>query len=191
MLYLFVICVLAAFFNLLCVSQGKGKEPEEAKPIVPPPLTGPTEFTKASMDVLKGFESTWLDRDESANFAQRHDEDLAREVIRPDVSEEIRKQVDLMLEDQLANFKKQLAAGGKAKKGKKGLFCCCCWFCGVLACGVRKHFACALCRQERQEGKERRQKSEAAARREGMRWDGCRPHAVRADRKQDREQCAA
>lgn len=40
-------------------------------------------------------------RDESANFAQKHDEDLAKDVVRPNVQEEIRKQVDLMLEDQV------------------------------------------------------------------------------------------
>lgn len=96
----------------------QGKADEELKPIVPPPLTGPTEFTKSGMDALKGYETTWLDRDETENFAQKHDEDLTKDVIRPNVAEEIRKQVDLMLEDQLANFKKQLAAGGKGKKGK-------------------------------------------------------------------------
>ena len=60
------------------VLQGKG-EVEEPKAILPPPIVGPTEFSKAVMDSLKGYELTWLDRDESENFAQKHDEDLARE----------------------------------------------------------------------------------------------------------------
>ncbi len=97
--------------------QGKG-EVEEAKPILPPPIVGPTEFSKAVMESLKGYETTWLDRDESENFAQKHDDELARTVIRPTVEEEIRKQVDAMLEDQLTNFKKQLAGAGKGKKAK-------------------------------------------------------------------------
>jgi hypothetical protein len=69
------------------------QEVEEAKPIVPPPIVGPTEFSKAVMASLKGYEATWLDRDESDNFAQKHDEELARGVVRPTVEEEIRKQV--------------------------------------------------------------------------------------------------
>ena len=98
--------------------QGKG-EAEEMKPIVPPPIVGPSEFSKAVMESLKGYESTWLDRDESENFSQKHDEELARGVVRPTVEEEVRKQVDAMLEDQLANFKKQLAGAGKGKKAGK------------------------------------------------------------------------
>ena len=89
------------------------------KPIVPPPIVGPSEFSKAVMESLKGYESTWLDRVESENFSQKHDEELARGVVRPTVEEEVRKQVDAMLEDQLANFKKQLAGAGKGKKAGK------------------------------------------------------------------------
>ncbi len=34
-----------------------------------------------------------MDRDESDNFAQKHDDELARAEVRPTVEEEIRKQV--------------------------------------------------------------------------------------------------
>ena len=99
--------------------KGKGGD-DEPKPVLPPPLTGPTELSKAMAEAVGTYEDTWLERDETENFAQKHDEDLARGVVRPSVEEEVRVQVDRLLEDQLANFKKQLGGKGKGKKGKKG-----------------------------------------------------------------------
>ncbi|CAN0419701.1 unnamed protein product, partial [Scytosiphon promiscuus] len=43
------------------------------------------------------FSGVWEDRDESDNFAQKHDVSLAKDKIRPSVAEEIRSQVDEML----------------------------------------------------------------------------------------------
>lgn len=39
------------------------------------------------------FSGVWEDRDESDNFAQKHDVSLAKDKIRPSVAEEIRTQV--------------------------------------------------------------------------------------------------
>jgi hypothetical protein len=42
---------------------------------------------------IQGYESVWSDRDESDNFAQKHDVSLAKDKVRPDVMEETRLQV--------------------------------------------------------------------------------------------------
>ncbi|GBG24916.1 26S proteasome regulatory subunit 6B-like [Hondaea fermentalgiana] len=97
--------------------KGKGEEEEEAEKI--PPLTGPTQFTATLQDCLDRFSGVWLDRDESNNFQQKHDVDLAKNVVRPNVEEEVRENVDKMLVVQLQNLKAQLEAASGAKKGKK------------------------------------------------------------------------
>ena len=84
-----------------------------------PKVNGPTEFTAAIARSVALFEDTWLDRDEADNFAQRHEDELVKAVVRPDVEAEVRKHVDVMLLDQLANFKVQLESTS-GKKGKKG-----------------------------------------------------------------------
>jgi hypothetical protein len=87
-----------------------------------PPLTGPTLFSRTVAQLLARYNEVWADRDESGNYAQRHDAELARAVVRPNVAEEVREHVDKMLVLQLQNLRSQLeaaASGGKKKKGKK------------------------------------------------------------------------
>ena len=93
---------------------GKGASDE---PPAMPKLQGKTEVTVAMLDMVKDFESVWEDRDEGDNFQQRHDVDLSKQVVRPGVYEDIRKQVDEMLLMNLKKIKMQIAPTGK--KGKK------------------------------------------------------------------------
>merc|ERR1719162_2528536 len=75
---------------------------------------------------VENYDNLWLDRDESDNFAQKHDVGLAKDKVRPSVEEQVRKQVDEMLVLQLQKIKLQLEAaaakdkGGKKKKKGKG-----------------------------------------------------------------------
>lgn len=98
----------------------KGKK-EEGPPEMPK-LQGVTELTKAMQGVVKAFEGTWEGRDESDNFQQKHDIELGKQVVRPGVYTEIRKQVDDMLLMNLKKIQMQIQSGGKKgkKKGKKG-----------------------------------------------------------------------
>ncbi|KAG5185735.1 hypothetical protein JKP88DRAFT_257381 [Tribonema minus] len=107
----------------------KGKVKEEAPPPEgPPPLQGKSDLTEAIYGHIQGFEDVWATRDESENFAQRHDVELTKGTVRPGVLEEMRLQasdsclrgartVDEML---LMNLKKIKQQVGKAEKGKKG-----------------------------------------------------------------------
>lgn len=99
----------------------KGKKgAKEEKPREMPKLQGKTALTAAMFDMVNEFEDVWENRDEDDNFQQRHDVDLAKDVVRPGVFEEIRRQVDDMLVMNLKKIRIQIAPGkgGKAKKGK-------------------------------------------------------------------------
>lgn len=94
---------------------------DEILPEQPPQLTGPTELTTSMLSTVDQYDQVWLDRDESNNFHQKHDVELAKDVVRTPVEAEIRQQVDETLILQLANIKAQLeAAASSGKKGKKG-----------------------------------------------------------------------
>lgn len=99
----------------------KGKKSAEEPPEMPA-LQGKTEVTEAMFTMMQKFEETWEERDESENFKQKYDSELAKELVRPNVYEEIRKQVDEMLLMNLQKIRMQIAPtkGGKGKKGKKG-----------------------------------------------------------------------
>jgi hypothetical protein len=62
-----------------------------------PKLQGKTETTNGMVTLVNEFEGTWENKDESDNFQQKHDVDLSKHVVRPNVYEDIRKQVDEML----------------------------------------------------------------------------------------------
>lgn len=104
--------------------KGKAKE-EEGPPEQPPQLTGPSEIVGTMAKGVGAYDTLWLDRDESDNFQQKHDVGLAKDKVRPNVEEEVRKQVDEMLQLQLQKIKLQLSVlaakpGGKKKKKDKG-----------------------------------------------------------------------
>lgn len=108
--------------------KGSKKTPKEEPPREMPKLQGKTELTSSMFQYVKEFEEVWENRDESENFQQRHDVELAKDVVRPGVFEEIRRQVDEMLIMNLKKIRIQIAPGkgkgkkgkGKGKKGKKG-----------------------------------------------------------------------
>eukprot|EP00753_Platysulcus_tardus_P020054 PLAT7719.1.p1 GENE.PLAT7719.1~~PLAT7719.1.p1 ORF type:complete len:919 (+),score=579.46 PLAT7719.1:53-2758(+) len=103
--------------------KGKGGDDADSDDEKPPPLVAPPELTKEMDRLIRDYEETWLDKDESDNFQQKHDVPLAKALVRPKVEETIRVEVDKLIEDQIENFKMLLAGTdrrGKKKKGKKG-----------------------------------------------------------------------
>ena len=83
-----------------------------------PLLQGKTELTTAMAAEIAAFEGDWEERDESENFAQKHDVELAKRAIRDEVRLEIRDQVDEMLRMNLKKIKMQLTRQAP-KAGKK------------------------------------------------------------------------
>lgn len=102
--------------------KGKAAAEEEDPRAAMPKLQGRTELTEAMYKTVTEFEDVWEDKmaNDHDNYQQRHDEDLAKKVIRPGVYEEIRKQVDSMLTMNLKKIKMQLDNSKAKKKGKKG-----------------------------------------------------------------------
>lgn len=98
---------------------GKGKK-QDVEVEAMPKLQGRSELTDAMYKNVQDYGETWDGRDETDNFQQKHDVDLAKDVVRPGVYEDLRKQVDEMLVMNLKKIKLQIAPGGKGKKGKKG-----------------------------------------------------------------------
>ena len=102
----------------------KGKKKKASKddepPPVPPPLQAKSEVTTALYEGAGDYRGGWQGKDESYNFAQKHDVEVAKRAIRVDVERELRDTVDEMLKQNLAKIKAQLEAGGKGGKKKKG-----------------------------------------------------------------------
>lgn len=99
--------------------KGKDKGVDDNEPAMPK-LQGKTETTNGMVTLVNEFEGTWENKDESDNFQQKHDVDLSKHVVRPNVYEDIRKQVDEMLIMNLKKIQLQIApTGKKGKKGKK------------------------------------------------------------------------
>jgi len=103
-------------------SKGKGKAGagEEEAPEVPPPVSGPSEWGTSVEALVRAYAYTWSARDEKDNVAQRHDAELARQIVRPRVEESIKVAVDEEMEANIKNFKAAVGAvEKKAKKAKK------------------------------------------------------------------------
>lgn len=106
------------------------KEPDSSIPFRP--VIPPSAFLADLHQATKKYLSLWAERDEESNFAQvllgfsgglsnnchpqKHEMDLVRELLRPQVEEEIRKQVDAVLREELESLK---ASVEKEKEGKK------------------------------------------------------------------------
>lgn len=50
----------------------------------------PSQFIVPMRDGTATYTSVWQDKDESGNFAQRHDSEMIKEMLRPEVRETVR-----------------------------------------------------------------------------------------------------
>ncbi|XP_051965417.1 dynein regulatory complex protein 11 isoform X1 [Xyrauchen texanus] len=84
----------------------------------------PSAYLKDLEAGHKTFSEVWQNRNESKNFSQRHEMELIKEEKRNEIEVEIRKQVDELMRQELANWKlavdkeKSGKAKGAAKKKK-------------------------------------------------------------------------
>lgn len=93
--------------------KGKGGEADEGNV----QEIGPTAVVQQFVEQINQYTETWENRDESNNFDQRHDVELARKSVFPIVEAELRAVVDEAMKEELTNLK---AMFEKVKKGKKG-----------------------------------------------------------------------
>jgi SpoVK/Ycf46/Vps4 family AAA+-type ATPase len=96
--------------------KGKGNEDEASSMIV----IQPSQLVNNMLECVHKYRTVWSNLDESENYYQTHDEEIAREKLRPEIAEKIRKEVDIRLLAYLDNIKmKVLSKGKKTKGGKK------------------------------------------------------------------------
>lgn len=88
----------------------KGGKAEAKEPPAMPKLQGRNEVTENMAKALQGFEETWANRNEDNNFQQRHDVELAKDVIRPNIYDDLRKKVDEILIMNLKKIKLQVTS---------------------------------------------------------------------------------
>ena len=94
--------------------KGKKGDGEEKLAVV---KIGPTEVVTKFDNFYDEFNEDWINRDESGNQEQKHDEAKAREDVLPSIEEEYKQNVDDMIKMELENMK--TLSGVKAKKKKK------------------------------------------------------------------------
>ncbi|NWU09754.1 DRC11 protein, partial [Cephalopterus ornatus] len=88
---------------------------------------GPSNFLSILEEGSSQFKVFWQNRDNESDFLQDHDPELIKEGKREEVEEEIRVQVDELMEEKLRNLKLHVDGekvgtqkkGGKAEKKKK------------------------------------------------------------------------
>jgi len=95
--------------------KGKGEEDEEEGI-----KFQPSSFVPTINETAVSYQGIWQTRDESNNFAQKHDTELIKEAKRIEVEEEIRAQVDELMRQELKNLKIAVDRDKQAKKGKRG-----------------------------------------------------------------------
>ncbi|XRA98823.1 dynein regulatory complex subunit 11 [Pycnococcus provasolii] len=99
----------------------KGKKAKKEPPpkIDPKDLPVPNFFVPLIEQGVQNFVATWQDKDESGNFWQKHDGELAKEGLRPVVFEKVRLEVDDEMRVLIENLKDMVIAERAAKTGKK------------------------------------------------------------------------
>ena len=87
---------------------------------------GPTEVVQKFDEFYSNYNEVWADRDETENYNQNYDVDMAKEEVMPNVEEEFKKMVDELIiaemesrQIRLGVKKKKKKKKGKKKKGKK------------------------------------------------------------------------
>lgn len=70
---------------------------------------------------VQQYMSFWMNRDETANFSQKYNPDIVKELLRPTVEKEVRIAVDQELRLELENLK--ISLEGKRKKKSEGQLC--------------------------------------------------------------------
>lgn len=104
----------------------KKKESEDDDPKKNLAMIGPSEVVQKFDEFHEQYNEEWGDKDESENFKQKHDPEVAKKEVTPEVEDEFKGIVDEMIKVELENMKilqgiksKKKKKKGKKKKGKK------------------------------------------------------------------------
>lgn len=99
--------------------KGKGEEEEVEDPLVKFNY-GNSEFLVQIAKHQVSYNENWKGKDESDNFAQKHDQDIIKADKRKEIEAKIKDEVFGILQDELKNLILAVEKEGKGKKGKKG-----------------------------------------------------------------------
>ncbi|KAJ3220708.1 Dynein regulatory complex protein 11 [Clydaea vesicula] len=107
--------------------KGKGEKEEEVEESF---KFDNSEFLTEIKKVQSTYENNWQNKDETENFAQKHDQEIIKILKRKEVEAEIKSSVMEILKEELKNLKsavekdsgkgKKKGKGGKGKKSAKG-----------------------------------------------------------------------
>jgi SpoVK/Ycf46/Vps4 family AAA+-type ATPase len=95
----------------------KGKGDDDDKPDII--MTGPSEVVQKFDEFYQGYEE-WTTKDESKNFNQKYDADMAKKEVLPSIEDEFKQVVDDMINVELDNMRMLRGIKKKKKKKKKG-----------------------------------------------------------------------
>ncbi|KAJ3254876.1 Dynein regulatory complex protein 11 [Boothiomyces macroporosus] len=100
--------------------KGKGQQDEEEEdPLLRFKYGDSTYLTQLGTHHNE-YATNWKNKDESENFAQKHDQEIIKADKRKEVETQIKMDVYDILADELKNLKLAVEKEGKGKKGKKG-----------------------------------------------------------------------
>lgn len=83
----------------------KGGKDDEEDPTKGAAKLGTTEVTRKFEDQYKEFNDDWVTRDETDNYKQEHDVDLARREVMPVIDKQYKEEVDEIIKIELENMK--------------------------------------------------------------------------------------
>lgn len=93
--------------------KGDGDD-DEKKQVV---KIGPSEVVQKFDEFYEDYNDVWANRDETENYQQQFDNDMAKDEVMPELQDEYKKEVDELIKIELENMR--IIAGIKAKKKKK------------------------------------------------------------------------
>ena len=96
--------------------KGKGDKDDDDANVI---KVGPSEVVQKFDEQYDNFNEAWVNRDETDNYKQEHDVEMAKEEVMPLIQDQYKNDVDEMIKVELENMKLLSGAKGKKKKGKK------------------------------------------------------------------------
>ena len=80
---------------------------------------GPSEVVTKFDEQYDEYNDAWINRDETENYKQEYDVEMAKQEVMPSLEEEYKTQVDDMIKMELENMRMLSGVKAKKKKGKK------------------------------------------------------------------------
>ncbi|KAJ3249433.1 Dynein regulatory complex protein 11 [Chytriomyces hyalinus] len=101
-------------------AKGKGKKGDDAEEEGPKFKYDDSKHLTTIKTECGVYTNQWQHKDDTDNFAQKHDQEIVKNDKRKEVEAEIKKEVYEILKEELVNLKLAVDRSKNAKKGKKG-----------------------------------------------------------------------